>query len=123
MALHQSGEDYLEAILILREKKGIVRSIDVAQQLGFSKPSVSRAMSILKGSGHITMEKDGRILLTQQGEMVAQAIYERHLLLTDWLVSLGVPHDLAEEDACKIEHDISDETFEALKKYIAKSGI
>ena len=118
MALHQSGEDYLEAILILRERKGSVHSIDVAQQLGFSKPSVSRAMSILKGSGHITMEKDGRLLLTQQGEMVAQAIYERHLLLTDWLVSLGVPHDLAEEDACKIEHDISAESFRRLKEHI-----
>ena len=121
MALHQSGEDYLEAILILRQKNGIVRSIDVAQQLGFSKPSVSRAMSILKASGHIVMEKDGRLSLTESGELVAQAIYERHLLLTDWLVGLGVPRDIAEEDACKIEHDISNESFRRLKAHIEQS--
>lgn len=118
MALHQSGEDYLEAILILRERKGNVHSIDVAQFLGFTKPSVSRAVSILRASGHLIMEKDGRLLLTETGEMVAQAIYERHLLLTEWLVSLGVHRELAEEDACKIEHDISNESFRCLKEHI-----
>lgn len=118
MALRQSGEDYLEAILILRNQCGNVHSVDVAQFLGFTKPSVSRAVSILRASGHIIMEKDGRLLLTETGEMVAQAIYERHVLLTDWLVSLGVCRELAEEDACKIEHDISNESFCCLKKYI-----
>ena len=117
MALHESGEDYLEAILILKEKKGIVHSIDVAQHLSYSKPSVSRAMSILRGGGYITMEKDGRLELTEEGERVARGIYERHRLLTDWLVRLGVPPEIAAEDACKIEHDISVETFQCLKEH------
>lgn len=117
MALHQSGEDYLEAILVLRQQNGIVRSIDVAQHLGYSKPSVSRAMSILKSSGHITMEKDGRLELTEEGARVAREIYERHKLLTDWLVRLGVSANVAAEDACKIEHDISPETFRCLKQH------
>jgi DtxR family Mn-dependent transcriptional regulator len=115
LALHASGEDYLEAILVLRERKGTVRSIDVAQHLNFSKPSVSRAVSILRSSGHITMEKDGRLELTQAGEQVAREIYERHKLLTDWLIRLGVSDQVAAEDACKIEHDISPETFQCLK--------
>ena len=88
MALHQSGEDYLEAILALRQQKGTVRSIDVVQYLGYSKPSISRAMSILRSSGYITMEKDGRLELTQAGEAVAQSIYERHRFLTQWLIRL-----------------------------------
>lgn len=117
MALHQSGEDYLEAILVLREQKGNVRSIDVAQHLNYSKPSVSRAMSILRTSGHITMEKDGRLELTELGEQVAREIYERHKLLTDWLIRLGVSPAIAAEDACKIEHDISPETFQCLKRH------
>ncbi len=117
MALHQSGEDYLEAILVLQKQKGNVRSIDVAQHLGYSKPSVSRAMSILRGSGHITMEKDGRLELTEEGTRVARQIYERHKLLTDWLMRLGVSAEVAAEDACKIEHDISPETFRCLKKH------
>lgn len=107
MALHESGEDYLEAILVLQERKGNVHSIDVAQHLGYTKPSVSRAMSILKASGHITMEKDGRLELTEEGARVARSIYERHELLTAWLIRLGVSPETAAEDACKIEHDIS----------------
>lgn len=122
MALHQSGEDYLEAILVLKEEKGSVRSIDVAQHLGFSKPSISRAVSILRASGYITMEKDGRLELTQAGDQVAREIYERHRLLTDWLVRLGVPPGIAAEDACKIEHDISPETFRCLKAHAEKSN-
>ena len=122
MALHQSGEDYLEAILVLKEEKGSVRSIDVAQHLGFSKPSISRAVSILRTSGYITMEKDGRLELTQAGDQVAREIYERHRLLTDWLVRLGVPPGIAAEDACKIEHDISPETFRCLKAHAEKSN-
>ena len=117
MALHQSGEDYLEAILVLRQEKGVVRSIDVAQRLGYTKPSISRAMSILKASGHITMEKDGRLELTQEGERVAQSIYARHRFLTRWLIRLGVSPRTAEEDACKIEHNISDETFRCLLRH------
>lgn len=122
MALHQSGEDYLEAILVLREQKGNVRSIDVAQHLNYSKPSVSRAMSILRTSGHITMEKDGRLELTELGEQVAREIYERHNLLTDWLIHLGVSPQVAAEDACKIEHDISPETFQCLKRHVRKEN-
>lgn len=117
MALHQSGEDYLEAILALKQEKGMVRSIDVAQRLGYSKPSISRAVSILKTSGYITMEKDGRLELTETGEQIAQNIYERHRFLTQWLVRLGVSQETAEEDACKIEHNISDETFQCLKRH------
>ena len=117
MHLHQSGEDYLEAIFILRQEKGAVRSIDVAQKLGYSKPSVSRAMSILKASGHITMDENGHLQLTDEGERVAQEIYERHQMLTNWLIQLGVSPETAAEDACKIEHDISPETFACLKKH------
>ena len=120
MALHQSGEDYLEAILALREERGAVRSIDVAQHLGYSKPSISRAMSILKASGYLTMEKDGHLTLTEEGERVAQSIYERHRLLTQWLMALGVSPETAEEDACKIEHNISEETFQCLKAHMER---
>lgn len=122
MALHESGEDYLEAILVLQEEKGIVHSIDVAQHLGYSKPSVSRAMSILRGSGHIVMEKDGQLKLTEEGLRVASSIYERHKLLTNWLVHLGVSPETAAEDACKIEHDISEETFQCLKRHAQEPG-
>lgn len=122
MALHESGEDYLEAILVLQEQKGIVHSIDVAQHLGYSKPSVSRAMSILRASGHIVMEKDGQLKLTEEGMRVASSIYERHRLLTDWLVRLGVPPKTAAEDACRIEHDISEETFRCLKRHAQGLG-
>ncbi len=121
MALHESGEDYLEAILVLQEQKGIVHSVDVAQHLGYSKPSVSRAMSILRSSGHIVMEKDGRLCLTEEGLRVADRIYERHKLLTNWLIRLGVSPQTAAEDACKIEHDISEETFRCLKQH-AREG-
>lgn len=100
MPLHESGEDYLEAILVLHEQKGNVRSIDVAQHLGYSKPSVSRAMSILRSSGYITMERDGRILLTEAGKTAAESVYERHRFLTKWLIQLGVTPEVAAEDAC-----------------------
>lgn len=120
MALHQSGEDYLEAILMIREEKGIVRSIDVARRRGYSKPSVSRAVSLLKDSGHLTVEEDGRLELTALGEQVAREIYERHEVLTDWLVRLGVPGDIAAADACRIEHDLSPETFQCLKDHAKK---
>ena len=120
MAIHASGEDYLEAILALRQEKGFVRSIDVAQRLGFSKPSISRAMSILRSDGYVTMERDGRLELTPSGEQVAQEIYERHRWLTDWLIHMGVTPEVAAEDACKIEHDISPETFRCMKEHLDK---
>lgn len=118
MVLHESGEDYLEAILVLRQQKGNVRSIDVAQHLGFSKPSVSRAVSILKANGYLIMEKDGRLELTPEGEANAQRVYERHRFLSEWLVKLGVTPEVAAADACRIEHDISAETFECLKRHV-----
>jgi len=117
--LYESGEDYLEAILILRQEKGNVRSIDVAQQLGFSKPSVSRAMSILRTNGYIEMEKSGAITLTPEGEKVASSIYERHRLLSSWLTALGVSPEVAAKDACRIEHDLSEETFTCIKRHVA----
>ena len=122
MSLHQSGEDYLEAILVLREKNGVVHSIDVAQHLGYSKPSVSRAVSLLKGEGYLTMEKDGRLELTETGVEVANQILERHRFLKRWLINLGVSAETAEEDACKIEHNISDETFRCLKRHAESRG-
>ncbi len=122
MAIHASGEDYLEAILALRQEKGFVRSIDVAQRLGFSKPSISRAMSILRNDGYVTMEQDGRLELTESGEQVARSIYERHQLLTRWLIHLGVTPEVAAEDACRIEHDISEETFQCMKTHLERLG-
>ena len=119
MVLHESGEDYLEAVLILHQQKGYVRSIDVAQYLGFSKPSVSRAVSILKANGYLTMEKDGRLELTPEGEANAQRVYERHRFLSEWLVKLGVSPEVAAADACRLEHDLSDETFQKLKEHIS----
>ena len=120
MTLHESGEDYLEAILVLRQQKGHVRSIDVAQHLGFSKPSVSRAVSILRSNGYLTMEKDGRLELTPMGGANAQRVYERHRFLSDWLVKLGVSPEVAATDACRIEHDLSAETFQCLKAHVQK---
>lgn len=122
MSLHQSGEDYLEAILVLQQEKGLVHSIDVAQHLNYSKPSVSRAVSLLKAEGYLTMAKDGRLELTEVGVSVARNIYERHRFLTSLLTRLGVREETAEEDACKIEHNISNETFECLKEYARKQG-
>ena len=117
MQIHESAENYLEAILALSEK-GNVRSIDVAQHLNFSKPSVSRAMSLLRENGYVIMDDDGLLHLTDSGYEIAARIYERHQLLTKWLTQLGVDPDVAAEDACKIEHDLSVESFEALKRHI-----
>ena len=119
MNVHESGEMYLEAILVLSSRSGYVRSIDVGEYLGYSKPSVSRAMGLLRKGGLITMEKDGALLLTDAGRAIAEKIYERHTVLSKVLICLGVPEKIAVEDACKIEHDISDETFELIKKHIA----
>ena len=119
MSVHESGEMYLEAIHVLTKKNGHVRSIDVSEYLGYSKPSVSRAMGILRAGGYITVEKDGGISLTEAGQEIAEKIYARHTLLTKLLIHIGVSEETAAEDACKLEHAISDESFEALKKYVA----
>ena len=119
MQIYESAENYLEAILALSEK-GPVRSIDVAQYLSFSKPSVSRAMSLLRENGYVIMNEDGFLSLTDAGMAIASAIYERHQLLTQWLIRLGVAPDVAAEDACKIEHCLSDETFEAIKRHASQ---
>ena len=118
MHLQESGEMYLETILILTEKKGGVRSVDVGDYMGFSKPSVSRAVGLLKSGGFITVSSDGFISLTKDGYEVAKKIYERHTLLTLFLTKLGVDEETAAADACKMEHDISDESFEAIKLHV-----
>ncbi|MCD7760362.1 MAG: metal-dependent transcriptional regulator [Clostridiales bacterium] len=118
MKIHESAENYLEAILMIQLEKGSARSIDVAHKLEFSKPSVSRAVSLLRENGYITMGRDGLLELTDSGRAIAETIYERHVLLSRWLISLGVPADVAAEDACRMEHDISPVTFEKLKEYI-----
>lgn len=118
MNLHESGEDYLEAILMLREAKGQVRSIDVAGELGVTKPSVSVAMKKLREAGHITVDENGLLSLTAQGEEIAQRIYERHRILTQLLVGLGVDETTAAQEACKLEHHISDDTFQKMKAHL-----
>ena len=119
MNLLESGEMYLETILILSKQKESVRSIDVVEYMNFSKPSVSRAVSHLKADGFLTVDKNGFLLLTPAGREVAEKIYERHRMLTGFLMKLGVSEAAASADACKIEHDISDETFEAIKAFAA----
>ena len=120
MHLQESGEMYLETIYILSKKSNSIRSIDVGDYMGYSKPSVSRAVGILKKGGYVVTDKDGYLSLTDSGLKIAKKIYERHTALTDFLVRLGVNKDTAAKDACKIEHDISDETFEALKRHAYK---
>ena len=120
MRLQESGEMYLETILRLSKKSSAVRAIDVGEYMGYSKPSVSRAMGLLKSGEYITVDKDGLITLTEEGRAIAEKIYERHTIITRFLMSLGVDEETASEDACKIEHDISDASFEAIKKHIEK---
>lgn len=120
MKIHESAENYLEAILVLSQKKPEVRSIDVANYMNFSKPSVSVAMKNLRLNGYIDVSKDGYITLLEKGQEIAERIYERHTLFSDWLTALGVSPEVAAEDACRIEHVISDETFEAFKAHTAK---
>ena len=122
MNLQESGEMYLETILILLRKNSAVRAIDVGEYMGYSKPSVSRAMGKLKNDGFITVDGSGYISLTDDGRAVAEKIYERHTLLTDFFTRIGVEKEIASADACKIEHDISDETFEAIKEFVLKSN-
>ncbi|MBE6798611.1 MAG: metal-dependent transcriptional regulator [Ruminococcaceae bacterium] len=120
MNLHESGEMYLETIYVLTSKSPNVRSIDVAESMGYSKPSVSRAVGLLKNGGYINMAPDGTLSLTEEGKEVALRIYERHTILSNLLISLGVSEETAVNDACKIEHVISQETINAIKKYIEK---
>ena len=120
MSVHESGEMYLEAIYVLHEKTGFVRSIDISEYLGYSKPSVSRAMGLLRSGDYILVDNDGGITLTEKGQQIARKIYERHTLLTRLLISLGVSEETAAADACKLEHAISDESFEALKRHAAE---
>ena len=118
MEIKESGEMYLETILVLYDVKGAVRSIDVAEYMGFSKPSVSRAMGILKNNDFIVIDKEGYITLTEKGKSTAEKIYERHKVLSSLLINLGVSEKTATDDACRIEHVISDETFNAIKNYV-----
>ncbi len=122
MNIHESAEDYLEAILILREQKGTVRSIDVVHQLELSKPSVSVAMKRFRENGYIEMDSDGSITLLPPGEEIAQRIYGRHKLLSRFLTLLGVSEETAAADACKMEHDLSDESFEKIKEHVHSHG-
>lgn len=120
MTLQESGEMYLETLYILSRTSENVRSLDIAEYRGFSKPSVSRAVGLLQSGGFISVDPKGYLRLTPDGEEIAKKIFERHTMLTDFLVSLGVPRDTAEDDACKIEHDISDISFEALRRHFEK---
>lgn len=122
MKMQESGENYLETILILKQEKGYVRSIDIALKLDFSKPSVSRAMGLLRENGYITMDpKEGWIELTESGKEIAERIYERHQVISKWLMYLGVEEETATADACRIEHVISQETFDRMKEHIIKN--
>ena len=122
MHIQESGEMYLEAIYVLLQKNGTVRSIDISEYMGYSKPSISRAMGLLKTGNFIQMDKDGSITLTDAGLALAKKIYERHTVLTRLLTTLGVDPKIAAEDACKIEHAISDESFHAMKKHLEQYG-
>ena len=118
MRLQESGEMYLETILILLQKQTAVRSVDVGEYMGYSKPSVSRAVHLLEEGGYLRIDKDGSLSLTEEGRAVAEKIYERHRILTDLLIRLGVDEETAAADACRIEHVISDETFAAIRRHI-----
>lgn len=123
MEIHESAEDYLETILILKERIGQVRSIDIATEMNYSKPSISVAMKKLRENGYIQVDKDGFITLTDSGREIAANIYNRHRVLTDFFVSLGVNEKVAAEDACKVEHDLSQETFEKIKEHAMRGHL
>ena len=122
MKIQESAENYLEAIHVLTLQNGQVRSIDVAHYTGFSKPSISRAVGLLRDNGYVSIDQNGLLSLTEAGLKIAETIYERHTVLTDLLIKLGVSPETAAEDACRIEHDISPETFEKLKEHVRKYG-
>ena len=118
MRLQESGEMYLESIYVLSKKQANVRSVDISEYLGYSKPSVSRAVGLLKNGGYIQVDGDNFITLTDSGYEIAKKIYDRHTILTDMLIGLGVPEDIAAQDACKMEHSISDESLEAIRRHM-----
>lgn len=118
MSIHESGEMYLETIHVLLKKNGQVRSINISEHMGYSKPSVSRGVGLLKNGGYILVDKDGFITLTETGEQLAQKIYDRHTVFSKMLILLGVDPKIAAEDACKLEHAISDESFEAIRRHV-----
>ena len=120
MNIYESGEMYLETILLLSKQGKNVRAIDICEYMGYSKPSVSRALGILKNSGYVVSDKNAYLYLTDEGRCVAEKILERHRVLTQFLISLGVEEEIASDDACKIEHHISDQSFEAIKKELNK---
>lgn len=120
MKIQESAEDYLEAILVLSQQKGVVHSIDVARYLDFSKPSVSRAVKLLREDGELEVRSDSSLELTEKGREIAERVYERHRLLSNWLIAIGVDPKVAARDACRMEHDISEETFSKLKSHIAE---
>lgn len=120
MVIQESAENYLETILMLKREQGKVRSIDIVHAMNYSKPSISRAMRLLRENEYITMDKEGWIELLPKGEQIAHEILERHELISQWLIMLGVDPEIAVQDACKMEHDLSPETFEKLKEHIAK---
>ena len=120
MHLQESGEMYLETILRLSKKSDSVRAIDIGEEMGYSKPSVSRAIGLLKRAGYVTGDKEGHLTLTESGKAIAEKIYERHMLFVRLLVAFGVDEETAASDACKMEHAISDESFEAIKKYMSE---
>lgn len=122
MKIYASGEDYLEAILVLQKKKVMVRSVDLARHMGFSKPSISHAVGVLKNGGFLTVDEDGYFHLTEDGREVAEKIYERHQFFTEQLVAVGVDRETAERDACRIEHAISEEAFQKLKASVEKQS-
>ena len=122
MKLYASGEDYLEAVLVLQKKKVMVRSVDLARHMGFSKPSISHAVGVLKNGGFLTVDEDGYFHLTEDGREVAEKIYERHQFFTEQLVAVGVDRETAERDACRIEHAISEEAFQKLKASVEKQS-
>ena len=119
MSIQESGEMYIETIYVLTQSSDKVRSIDVCERMGYSKPSVSRAIGILKRDGYITVDAAGYITLTESGILAAERIYERHTIITQFLESLGVPHEIASSDACKMEHILSEQSFSAIKKTVA----
>ena len=122
MAIHESGEMYLETIYILSKERPAVRAIDVGEHMGFSKPSVSRALGLLKESGHVVTDASGYLSLTEAGQAIAEKIFERHTILTKLIAGLGVSEETAAADACRMEHVISDETFEAFKRHLVEKG-
>lgn len=119
MKIQESAENYLETILVLHKRKGAVRSIDIANEMNFSKPSVSVAMKNLRQGGYVKVDDDGSIILLDKGQEIAEKIYERHTLISEWLTAMGVDAEVAAEDACRIEHVISAETFDALKRHVS----